>query len=122
MADSSGSVRPSTMRLAILRAPRVLDLAEVPVPTPGRGEVVVRVRAALTCGTDLKTYRRGHPRLPFGPFGHEAAGDIAALGDGVEGFAVGQAVVFTPTAPCGECGPCHLGRENLCETLFDDIA
>jgi L-iditol 2-dehydrogenase len=110
------------MRLAILRAPRVLDLADVPVPTPGRGEVVVRVRAALTCGTDLKTYRRGHPRLPFGPFGHEAAGDIAALGDGVEGFAVGQAVVFMPTAPCGTCGPCRLGRENLCETLFDDIA
>jgi L-iditol 2-dehydrogenase len=110
------------MRQAVLRAPHVLDLAEVPLPAPARGEVVVRVRAALTCGTDLKTYRRGHPRLPFGPFGHEAAGDIAALGGGVEGCAVGQAVVFTPTAPCGQCGPCRRGRENLCETLFEDIA
>jgi len=92
------------MRQAVLRAPRSLDLAEVPVPLPGRGEVVVRIRASLTCGTDLKTYRRGHPRLPFGPFGHEAAGDIAAVGDEVRGFAVGQAVVFMPTAPCGRCG------------------
>jgi L-iditol 2-dehydrogenase len=110
------------MRQAVLRAPRLLDLAEVPLPAPAPGEVVVRVRAALTCGTDLKTYRRGHPRLPFGPFGHEAAGDIAAVGDGVAGFAPGQAVVFMPTAPCGQCGPCRLGRENLCQTLFDDIA
>ncbi len=110
------------MRQAVLRAPRVLDLAEVPLPAPAPGEVVVRVRAALTCGTDLKTYRRGHPRLPFGPFGHEAAGDVAAVGDGVAGFAPGQAVVFLPTAPCGQCGPCRLGHENLCQTLFDDIA
>jgi len=110
------------MRQAVLRAPRTLDLAEVPLPVPARGEVVVRVRAALTCGTDLKTYRRGHPRLPFGPFGHEAAGDVVAVGDGVTGVAPGQAVVFLPTAPCGQCGPCRLGRENLCESLFDDIA
>jgi len=98
------------MRQAVLRAPRSLDLAEVPVPLPGRGEVVVRIRASLTCGTDLKTYRRGHPRLPFGPFGHEAAGDIAGVGEEVRGFAVGQAVVFMPTAPCGRCGACGRGR------------
>jgi L-iditol 2-dehydrogenase len=121
-AEDGGSRIPRTMWQAILRAPRALDLVEVPVPAPGRGEVVVRVRAALTCGTDLKTYRRGHPRVPFGPFGHEAAGDIEAIGAGVEGFAIGQAVVFMPTAPCGRCGPCRLGRENLCETLFDDVA
>ncbi len=110
------------MRQAILRAPRALDLVEVPVPTPGPGEVIVRVRAALTCGTDLKTYRRGHPRLPFGPFGHEAAGEVAAVGDGVEKFVPRQPVVFTPTAACGQCGPCRRGRENLCATLFDEIA
>jgi len=110
------------MRQAVLRAPYDLALEDVPVPIPAPGEVVVRVRAALTCGTDLKTYRRGHPRVPFGPFGHESAGDVAAVGDGVEGFAVGQAVVFMPTAPCGECGPCRRGSENLCQTLFDDMA
>lgn len=110
------------MRQAILRAPRTLDLVDVPTPEPGPGEVVVRIRAALTCGTDLKTYRRGHARLPFGPFGHEAAGEVAAVGDGVAAFAPGQPVVFTPTAACGECGPCRRGRENLCATLFEEMA
>ncbi|MDR7420531.1 MAG: zinc-binding dehydrogenase [Armatimonadota bacterium] len=110
------------MRQAILRGPRALDLIELPVPVPGPGEVVVRIRAALTCGTDLKTYRRGHPRLGFGPFGHEGTGDIASIGDGVEGFAPGQPVVFVPTAGCGRCGACRRGHDNLCETQFDEIA
>jgi L-iditol 2-dehydrogenase len=110
------------MRQAILRGPRALDLVELPVPVPGPGEVVVRIRAALTCGTDLKTYRRGHPRLAFGPFGHEGTGDIASVGDGVEGFAAGQPVVFVPTAGCGRCGACRRGHDNLCETQFDEIA
>ncbi len=110
------------MRQAILRAPRVLDLAETAVPSPGPGEVVVRIRAALTCGTDLKTYRRGHPRVAFGPFGHEAAGDVAAMGDDIEGLSEGQPVAFVHTAGCGRCEPCRRGRENLCATLFDEIA
>lgn len=100
----------------------MLDLVNVAPPAPRPGEVVVRIRAALTCGTDLKTYRRGHPRLPFGPFGHEAAGDVIAVGDGVAAYKPGQPVVFTPTAPCGGCGPCRRGRENLCTTLFHDMA
>ncbi|MGH2404009.1 MAG: zinc-dependent alcohol dehydrogenase [bacterium] len=110
------------MRQAILRAPRTLDLVDVPSPQAGPGEVVVRVLAALTCGTDLKTYRRGHARLRFGPFGHEAAGEIAFVGEGVDAFAPGQPVVFTPTAGCGECWMCRRGRENLCATLFDEMA
>jgi L-iditol 2-dehydrogenase len=100
----------------------VLDLVDIVPPAPGPGEVLVRIRAALTCGTDLKTYRRGHPRLPFGPFGHEAAGDVIGVGDGVASYEPGQPVVFTPTAPCGACGPCLRGCENLCTTLFHDMA
>lgn len=110
------------MRQAVLRAPREIDLVERPTPVPGPGEVVVRVRAALTCGTDLKTYRRGHPLLPFGPFGHEASGEVAAVGEGVEGFAPGHAVAFVHTAACGRCGPCRAGRENHCAALFDEMA
>lgn len=110
------------MRQAVLRGPRVLDLDRISAPQPGSGELIVRVRAALTCGTDLKTYRRGHPKLQYGPFGHEAAGDVAAVGDGVDGFHPGQPVVFTPTAACGTCAPCRQGHENLCVTLFDDMA
>ncbi len=110
------------MRQAVLRGPRALDLVDLPVPLPGPGEVVVRIKAALTCGTDLKTYRRGHPRLAFGPFGHEGTGDVASVGEGVDGFAPGQPVVFVPTAGCGQCGACRRGHDNLCETQFEEIA
>ncbi len=109
------------MRQAILSEPRRIELITRPVPTPGPGEVLLRVRAALTCGTDLKTYRRGHPKVPFGPFGHECAGDVAAVGRGVRRVREGDAVVPAPTAPCGTCAPCRRGRENLCERQFEGI-
>ena len=109
------------MRQAILREPRRIELVTRPVPTPGPGEVVLRVRAALTCGTDLKTYRRGHPKVPFGPFGHECAGDVVAVGRGVQQVRDGDAVVPTPTAPCGYCTACRRGHENLCERQFEGI-
>ena len=82
----------------------------------------MRIRAALTCGTDLKTYRRGHPKLAFGPFGHEASGDIEAVGAGVTDFSRGDAVMWVQTAPCGACQSCLAQRQNLCERTLDDIA
>ncbi|HEY3248614.1 MAG TPA: alcohol dehydrogenase catalytic domain-containing protein [bacterium] len=109
------------MRQAVLREPRLIELTMRPVPVPQAGEVLLRVRAALTCGTDLKTYRYGHPRLPFGPFGHECAGDVVAVGRGVRRVREGDAVVPMPTAPCGECIACRRGWENLCERQFDDV-
>jgi L-iditol 2-dehydrogenase len=103
------------MTAAFLLAPGRMELREVPVPAPGPGEVVIRVEAALTCGTDVKTYRRGHARLPVpAPFGHECAGRVAAVGEGVAGFREGDAVMYVPTAPCQACGHCRAGRENLC--------
>ncbi|MDQ2817064.1 MAG: alcohol dehydrogenase catalytic domain-containing protein [Candidatus Eremiobacteraeota bacterium] len=110
------------MRQAVLTAAKTLEWRELATPTPGSGEVTIAIRAALTCGTDLKTFRRGHPKLAFGPFGHEAAGDIAAVGEGVEGFAVGDPVMWVQTAPCGRCASCAQGRANLCSRLFDQIA
>jgi L-iditol 2-dehydrogenase len=110
------------MRQAHLTAPRTLEWRDTPVPTPGPGEVLVGIRAALTCGTDLKTYRRGHPKLGYGPFGHEAAGDVVAVGLGVERFAPGDAIMWVQTAPCGSCNACLAGSRNLCERLFDRIA
>lgn len=112
---------PSVMRQAVLREPRRIELITRPVPDPGPGEVLLRVRAALTCGTDLKTYRRGHPKVPFGPFGHECAGDVVAVGHDVRRVHAGDAVVPTPTAPCGSCEACRRGRENLCERQFEGI-
>ncbi len=82
----------------------------------------MKIRAALTCGTDLKTYRRGHPKLQYGPFGHEAAGDVVAVGAGVDRFSPGDAIMWVQTAPCGVCAACAAGSENLCERLFDRMA
>lgn len=103
------------MTTAVLVEPGRIELREVPVPEPGPGELLVRVDAALTCGTDLKTYRRGHPRIPLpAPMGHEFSGTVAAAGKGVDGFREGDAIACVPTAPCLDCRLCRRGRENLC--------
>jgi L-iditol 2-dehydrogenase len=110
------------MRQAILEAPRRLGWRELAPAQPQPGEVIVAVRAALTCGTDLKTYRRGHPKLAFGPFGHEASGDVIAVGEGVTAYRPGDPVMWVQTAPCERCECCRAGRENLCRHLTDDMA
>lgn len=110
------------MRQAHLTAPRTIEWRDYAAPRPGPGEILVDIRAALTCGTDLKTYRRGHPKLEFGPFGHEGSGDVRWVGAGVERFAPGDAIMWVQTAPCGACDACARGAENLCTHLFDRIA
>ena len=83
--------------------------------------MLVRVQAALTCGTDVKVFRRGyHARMIVPPalFGHELAGDIVAVGKDVRGFRVGQRVVAANSAPCLECFYCKRGNENLCDDLL----
>jgi L-iditol 2-dehydrogenase len=90
------------------------------VPAPGPGEILLRVIAATTCGTDLKTFQRGgHPRMLKAPtpFGHEMAGTVAAIGEGVEPWRPGDRVVVANSAPCGVCEWCSRGRENLCSDL-----
>jgi L-iditol 2-dehydrogenase len=92
----------------------------VPVPAPGPGELLVRIGAATTCGTDLKVFRRGgHPRMLKAPtpFGHEMAGTIVEAGDGAEPWKAGDRVVVANSAPCGVCEWCRRGRENLCSDL-----
>jgi L-iditol 2-dehydrogenase len=106
---------PSRMRAAVLVRPGQVEMREVPVPAPGPGELLVRVDAALTCGTDLKTFQRGHPRIPLPtPMGHEFSGTVVAADAGVDRFREGDAIACVPTAPCGECRLCRRGRENLC--------
>jgi L-iditol 2-dehydrogenase len=108
------------MRASVLLAPGQVELREIPKPTPGPGEVVVQIKTALTCGTDLKAFLRGHPQIPWGsPFGHEFAGVIAAAGEGVQGFAVGDEVMSVHSAPCGACYWCHKGQGNLCTSIMD---
>lgn len=108
------------MRAAIFRGPGELAIEEVPRVAPGPGEIAVEVRAATTCGTDLKSYRRGHPKLfPELParFGHEFAGVVSEVGEGTNTFRPGMRVVAANTAPCGACWACNIGRESLCENL-----
>lgn len=111
---------PSTMRAAVLIGPEAIEIRDLDVPHPGPGELLVRVEAATTCGTDVKVFRRGgHPRMLKVPtvFGHEIAGTVVAAGEGVADFAAGDRVVVANSAPCGACELCACGRENLCEDL-----
>lgn len=101
-------------------APEDIRYEEVPIQEPKKGEVLVKIMAALTCGTDVKTFRRGHPVLiktvPSG-FGHEFSGIIEKLGKDVTNFKVGDRIVAANSAPCGECFFCKKGQYNLCENL-----
>jgi L-iditol 2-dehydrogenase len=109
------------MRAVVFHGPGDLRFEEVPVPTPAPGEVVLRIEAALTCGTDVKTLRRGHPvMIPRVPtvFGHEFAGTVTAVGAGVRRVAEGDRLAAANSAPCAECALCLAGRPNLCEDLL----
>jgi len=111
----------ATMQAAILHGREDIRIESVPVPQAGPGELVVQVGAALTCGTDLKVFRRGyHARMIVPPalFGHELAGTVVQAGKGVTDFAPGTRVVALNSAPCGECFFCERGQENLCDDLL----
>lgn len=109
---------PEKMQAVFYLAPGQIELREAAVPSPAPGELLVRVRVATTCGTDLKIYRRGHPKFP--PpfiFGHEFGGEVAAVGEGVQNFQVGMRVTANVFAECGNCFYCRRGQGNLCEHL-----
>jgi L-iditol 2-dehydrogenase len=109
------------MMAAVLYGKEDLRIEAVPVPDVEPGDVLVRVKTALTCGTDVKVFRRGyHARMIVPPalFGHEMAGDIVSAGRDVRGFYSGQRVVAANSAPCGNCYYCRRDNENLCEDLL----
>src|SRR5436305_2511762 len=111
----------SQMMAAVLYGKENLHVEPVAVPSIQRGDLLVRVKVALTCGTDVKVFRRGyHARMIVPPavFGHELAGDVVALGEGVTKFAAGDRVVAANSAPCEECFFCRRGLQNLCEDLL----
>lgn len=112
----------ATMRAHVLVRPGALELREVPRPRADADGVVVRVRTALTCGTDVKTYLRGHPIFPTPTlFGHEFAGEVAEVGADVRGVCEGDAVMAAPTAPCGRCYVCERQQENLCAQVTEQF-
>jgi len=113
------------MMAAVLYGKEDLRVEQVELPRAGAGELVVEVRAALTCGTDLKVYRRGyHAKMLQASadgkmlFGHEVAGVVHEVGTGVSGFKVGDHVVALNSAPCDVCFFCRHGQQNLCDDLL----
>ena len=108
------------MRAIQYYGPQNIKLENVMVKPPQAGEIVVKVESALTCGTDVKTFRRGHPvlikNIPSG-FGHEFAGIVDRVGAGVKNVKVGDRVVAANSAPCGKCFYCRREEYNLCENL-----
>lgn len=111
------------MQALQLVAPRELDVRTIPdPPDPGPGEVVVRLRACGVCGSDMHYYLEdncaGTPALYPSVLGHEPAGEIAAIGKGVETLAVGDRVAVEPAICCGKCEPCLTGKRNLCENVL----
>ncbi|MFQ5937818.1 MAG: zinc-binding dehydrogenase, partial [Acidiferrobacterales bacterium] len=111
------------MQAAYLIEPEKVEIREVPDPVPQPGEIILRVERALTCGTDLKAYRRGHPLIPMpGPFGHQYAGTVAAVGEGVRGYEPGMPVWGVHSAPCGTCRHCVRRQYSLCPVLQEDMA
>lgn len=108
------------MKAVLFYKPGHIEYEEVSLPELKPGEVLVKIETALTCGTDVKTYRRGHPVLikqtPSG-FGHEFAGTVYKVGEKADGFKPGDRVVAANSAPCMGCYYCHLGEYNFCENL-----
>jgi len=100
---------------AVLEALENLVVREVPTPSAGPGELLVRVRACAVCGSDLRIFHHGNPRVkPPQIIGHEIAGEVVEVGAGVEGFAVGDRVAIGADVPCGVCPECREGRGNNC--------
>ena len=109
------------MTAAVLYGKEDVKIEKVPIPTLERGEVLVKVNVALTCGTDLKVFQRGyHARMIVPPalFGHELSGVIEEVAPDVRDFRRGMRVVALNSAPCGACFYCLKHQENLCEDLL----
>ena len=102
------------MKAAFVTGKETIEVREVDNPEPGPGEVLVRVRGCGICGTDLHFYHGSIPGASSVPPGHEYAGEIAALGEGVSGFETGQRVVIEPVRYCGQCAYCRTGQYQIC--------
>lgn len=102
----------------VMTAPGVIEFREIPTPEPGPGEVLVKIMRIGVCGSDIHVYHGEHPFTSYPVTqGHEVAGLVEKLGEGVTGLSVGQKVTIQPQVVCGKCWPCRNGKYNLCEEL-----
>ncbi|MFQ5606636.1 MAG: zinc-binding dehydrogenase [Candidatus Zixiibacteriota bacterium] len=114
----SGRSPKSVMKAAVFHGPnQPLAIEEVPAPTPGPGELLIKVAACGVCHTDLHYIDHGVPTFKKPPLilGHEPSGVVAACGADVSGFTEGDRVLLPAVLTCGKCYACRTGRENICE-------
>ena len=112
-ACSEGKEKP--MKAAVCEEARKITIKDVKMPGPGPGEALIKVRSAGICGSDVRAYQGVHPSVVYPvTLGHEFSGEIAALGEGVEKFEIGDGVIVEPLFPCGECPACLTGHYNQC--------
>ena len=103
------------MKAALYRGPKDLEVIEVDKPTPKDNELLIKVHACATCGTDAKIYNHGHQRLtPPQIIGHEIAGEVVEIGSSVSGFQKGDRVQIIAAIPCGTCWACQAGKMQIC--------
>ncbi len=104
------------MKAGILERLECLTVREVPDPRLERGSIILKVRACSICSTDLRIFHYGHPRVRLPHIlGHEIAGEVIAVGEGVKGYGLGDRVAVTPTVACGECFYCRKGQHVYCQ-------
>ena len=102
----------------VMTAPKEIIFRKIPVPQPNVGQVLVKIHMIGICGSDIHVYHGKHPFTKYPVTqGHEVSGEIAALGEGVTEFRIGQKVTIEPQVYCGKCHPCTHGKYNLCEEL-----
>ena len=107
-----------SMLQQVMTAPGEIMFRQIPVPKAGEGQILIRIRMIGICGSDIHVYHGKHPFTTYPVTqGHEVSGEIVALGQGVEGFRLGQKVTVEPQVFCGKCHPCTHGKYNLCEEL-----
>jgi L-iditol 2-dehydrogenase len=104
------------VKAALYKGPKDLNVVEVEKPKPSDNQILIKVKACATCGTDAKIFNHGHPRLtPPQIIGHEIAGEIVEIGARVNNFKVGDRVQVIAAIPCGQCWLCQSGRMTICQ-------
>lgn len=104
------------MKASIFHEPGHISLEDVSTPEPGPGEILMRVRATAICASDIRVYRGEKRASPGVIQGHETAGEVALVGEGIDGFVVGDRITLYPIIACGRCIYCLEGQRNRCET------
>jgi L-iditol 2-dehydrogenase len=106
------------MKRATMTAPGQIEISEATAPTPGAGQVLLRIQRIGVCGSDIHVFHGKHPYTSYPVVqGHEFSAIVEAVGPGVSGIELGQKVTAMPQVVCGECPPCRRGDEHICDRL-----